>query len=216
MIPRLPFRRPSTTDNSHKRPAPASRPYPGKREEREALLSTTPDIALAILPCVARPSPASQVVVASYRSSLQPHRPPIWAFCSTHLTRVGRQTARRKRVAVCAAKRLHLASAVSRSRTKLLHIGPPPHSAGLRACLRLSLRVRPSTRLECPASQTFISTATHDRVLHSSLPALKRRRFSFWFEGFGSYPAGSFSWEILQAVVIQQPVGHSTVPSKRD
>ncbi len=75
--------------------------------------------ASAFLPWLAHPRSASQPVSGppslpkqlSYRSSLQPHRHPVWARCSAHHARLRRQATSRKRGAICTAKacisRLH-------------------------------------------------------------------------------------------------------------
>ena len=72
---------------------PASRPrHPGKAIHPTHHLS---DSASALLPCVARPYlstttqyPSLPKQQLSYRSSLQPHRAPVWALCSEHQARL--------------------------------------------------------------------------------------------------------------------------------
>lgn len=111
---------------------PAPQPYPRKPKSE----TTTPvHHTHPILLCFA--CPASQAT-ALYRSSLERPTRLVWASCRTHHAPVAGKTPGGRGVP-SAGQSLHLASAVSRPRTKLLHIAPQPHSAGLRL-----LPVRPA------------------------------------------------------------------------
>jgi hypothetical protein len=145
--------------------APASRPYP-RRPKSEGATSIHHTLPILLrLSRLAWPIRLRDLTItASYRSSLQPHRSPVWALCRTHPARSRQQAATRKRGAVCTAKVCVSRLQCPAQAPNCCILGHNPISAGLQSVLRLSLRsAQPSA---FASGQTFISTVAHDRVLH--------------------------------------------------
>ena len=177
---------------------PASRPrHPGKAIHPTHHLS---DSASALLPCVTRrylstttqyPSLPKQQL--SYRSSLQPHRAPVWALCSEHQARLAGKPPRGRGVPSARPKFASRVCTVPPTDQIAVYWVPTPFSRPA-SCVSAS---EPEIGPVLGSSQRVRRLSRRLRMIGccTLLPTRPQKHTASLLGLEGCYPSASFHWE---------------------